>query len=109
MITLSLYEDQGENQEYKLWNKLLYFKQCAAFEQWSFIDSINIQNTPNFQFWIYDSKVIWYKSEKAELRLPLTVVTLKIHFIYIERQKKLITSSERHSLKPAASKWVIFG
>ena len=28
---------------------------------------------------------------------------------YTERQKKLITSSERHSLKSKASKWIIFG
>ena len=29
--------------------------------------------------------------------------------IYTERQKKLITSSEWHSLKSTASKWFIFG
>ena len=28
---------------------------------------------------------------------------------YTERQKKLITSSERHSLKSKASEWIIFG
>ena len=29
--------------------------------------------------------------------------------IYTEHQKKFITSSERHSLKSKASKWIIFG
>ena len=33
----------------------------------------------------------------------------RIMYVYTERQKKLITSSERHSLKSTASKCIIFG
>ena len=109
-----LRDHQGVERPSSAWCWVYWLVFPEAWGVWKGVCSSWIQSQPSvqrgtpFKFYIIDT----HSNQPTGLRI-FTLLCIEIKYthiyIYTERQKKLITSSKRHTLKSNAFKWIIIG